>query len=114
MWISILTKHCQLSQRMRHNIERHVGRALRHQKRHIGSVVVTIRPTRIGGEPVFRCRLRIWSHYLGTIVVNDVGDTVRTTTQQATARVRQVIRRRLEKRLSGFRRLKRGRLPVAE
>jgi hypothetical protein len=110
MWISIQTKRCKLSQRMRQSIETHVRAALRRQQRLIGSMVLTISPTNLGVEPGYRCRLRIWSHYLGVMVVSEIGHTIRSTTQQATARVRHAVRRRLHKRLSRFRRAKRGRL----
>ena len=110
MWISILTKRCHLSPRMRRQIETFVHRALRRERRQIGSVVLTISATTLAGEPAYRCRLRIWSHYLGVVVVSDLGDTVRTTTQQVTTRARHAIRRRLHKRLSKLRRIKRHRL----
>jgi len=109
MWISILTKRCKLTRRMRHKMETYVRRALWRERRQISSIVLTISATTIGGEPAYRCRLRIWSHYLGVIVVSDVGHTVRTTTQHVVSRARHAVRRRLHKRLSKYRRLKRFR-----
>jgi hypothetical protein len=108
MWISVLTKRCKLSPRMWQSLESHVRRALRRELRQIGSIVLTVAPTKLGGETAYRCRLRIWSHYLGVIVVSEVGLTIRSTTQQATARARHAVRRRLHKHLSRFRRAKRG------
>jgi ribosome-associated translation inhibitor RaiA len=110
MWMSILTKRCKLSPSMRQRVESHVRRAVRREQRQIGSIVLTISPTKLGEEPGYRCRLRIWSHYLGVIVVSEIGHTIVSTTQQATARVRHAVRRRLHKRLSRFRRAKGGRL----
>jgi hypothetical protein len=85
-------------------------RALHRERRQIGSIVLTIRPTTLAGEMGYRARLRVWSHYLGTTVVSEMGHTVRTTVQQVTARARHAIRRKLHKRLSRFRRLKRNRI----
>lgn len=110
MWISIQTKHCKLSPRMREAVERHVGRALWREQRQIGSIVLTFKPSKLGGEPGYHCRMRIWSHYLGGIIVSEVGPTIRNTAQQATARVRHAIRKRHHKRLRRFRRLKHSRL----
>jgi hypothetical protein len=45
---------------------------------------------------------------LGDIVVSDVGPTLLSTLRQAIARARHAVRRRLHKRLSKFRRIKRG------
>jgi hypothetical protein len=110
MWISVLTKRCTLSSRMRRTLETRVHRALRREQHQIGSIVLTISPTRFGEEPGYRCRLRIWSHYLGVIVGSENGHTILSTTQKAMARVRHAVRRRLHKRLGRFRRAKRGRL----
>jgi hypothetical protein len=108
MWITILNKRCQLSRRMREKIETYVRRALWRERRQIGSIALTISPVSLGDEVAYRCRLRIWSHYLGVTVVSDVGHTVRSATQQATARARHAVRRKLHKKLSKFRRVKRS------
>jgi hypothetical protein len=110
MWISIQTKRCELSQRMRESMETHVRRALQRQQRQVGSIVLMISPTKLGEEPGYRCRLRIWSHDLGVIVVSEIGHTLRSATQLATTRARHAARRRLQKRLTRFRRAKGGRL----
>ena len=72
--------------------------------------MVTIAPVNLGGEMGFTCRIRLWSAYLGSIGVRDVGNTLRTAVQQAALRTRQVVRRRLHKRRTKSRRLGRGRL----
>ena len=107
MSIIIQTKHCKLSPRFRHLIESYVRRAMRRELRQIGHVTLTISPTTFAGEPGFRCKVRIWSHFLGDIVVDDVGDTVWSTTQGVTARARHAFRRKLHKRLGKYRRIKR-------
>jgi hypothetical protein len=94
---------------MRQQIETYVRRTLWRERRQIGSIVLTISATTSSGsDPAYRCRLRIWSHYLGVIVVSDIGDTVRTTTQHVASRARHAVRRRLHKRLSKIRRVKRA------
>jgi hypothetical protein len=95
---------------MRKNIETFLRRALRREQRQIASVVAMIRPTTLGGEPGYRCRLRLWSHYLGDIVVSDVGPSVRSALHPAMTRARQAVRRRIHKRLAKFRRIKRSQL----
>jgi hypothetical protein len=95
---------------MRQRIETCMQRALRRELRHIGSIVLTIGPTAIGDSPGYRCRLRIWSHELGVLVVNETGHTVRTTIQHATSRARHAIRRRIHKQYSKYRRIKGSRL----
>lgn len=107
MWISIRTKRCRLSPRMRSRIESHLLRTFRREARHIGSVVVTVSPVALDADPGYRCQLRIWSQDLGTIVVSDLGPTVRAATQQAAARARHALRRRLQKRLAKLRRVTR-------
>jgi hypothetical protein len=110
MSIIIQTKHCKLSPRFRHLIESYVRRAMGRELRQISSIALTIGPTTFGGESGFRCKLRLFSHFLGDIVVDDVGDRVWSTTQQVTARARHAFRRRLHKRLSKYRRIKRAEL----
>jgi hypothetical protein len=107
MSIIIQTKHCQLSPRFRHLIESYIRRAMRREQRQISSVTLTISPTTLAGEPGFRCKVRVWSHFLGDIVVDDVGNTVWSTTQRVTASARHAFRRKLHKRLSKYRRIKR-------
>lgn len=75
------------------------------ERRHVGSVHVTLGPAKIGGAVGFTCRVRVWSHYLGLITADDVGDTLRTAVQQACLRVRSALRRRLHKRHDGARRI---------
>jgi hypothetical protein len=108
MSIIIQTKRCKLSSRFRHLIESYIRRAMRREQRLISRVTLTITPTTLVGEPGFQSKIRIWSHYLGDIVVDDVGDTVWSTTLRVTSRARHALRRRLHKRLSKYRRIKRG------
>lgn len=109
MWISIQTKGGRLSRRMRNRIERYLLRALKRQQGLIANIVVTISTTMREGDEVFSCRLRIWSHTLGVVVVSEFGPTVRTATQQATATARRVVRRRADKQYSLHRRMRRNR-----
>ena len=109
MWISIQTKGCSFSSRMRRSIDTNVRRALWREHRLIESIALTIEPTTLRGEHAYRCLLRIWSHYLGAIVVRDIGHTVRTTIQRAVSVARNNLRRRLHKRLSKLRRSNRRR-----
>jgi hypothetical protein len=110
MWITIRTKRISLAPQARRNIEAYVFRSLRRERRQIASCVVTIAPVKLGGEMGFTSRIRLWSAYLGSIGVRDVGNTIRTAVQQAALRTRQVVRRRLHKRRAQSRRLGRGRL----
>jgi ribosome-associated translation inhibitor RaiA len=111
MWISIRTKRIDLSPRMRENIEAHMLRVFRREKRQIASAIVSVEPAEFSGDLlVFKCRIRLWSSYLGLIKVSDVGDTIRTAVQQACLRARHAARRRLHKRRSHRRRFSRSRL----
>lgn len=105
MWITIRTKRISLAPQARRNIEAYVFRSLRRERRQIASCVVTIAPVKLGGEMGFTSRIRLWSAYLGSIGVRDVGNTIRTAVQQAALRTRQVVRRRLHKRRAQSRRL---------
>ena len=95
MWISIQTKRVNISPRMRRKIEDFIDRLFERERRYVGSVVISIRPTTLGRDVGYACRITLWSHYLGLTVVSDCGDTIRTAVQQAALRSRQVIRRRL-------------------
>jgi len=95
---------------MRRTVQRFVDRSFRRERRYIGSVVVGIAPASVGRDVAYDCRLTIWSHFLGLIVVSASGDTIRTAVQQATLRSREVLRRRLAKRRSKTRRVARDRL----
>jgi len=110
MWISIRTKSIKVSSRMRKTVESYIRRAFERERRYIGSIVVGLRPAKLGSDLGYGCRLTIWSHYLGLIVVSDVGDTVRTAVQQTSLRAREVFRRRLHKRRGNARRLNHARL----
>jgi hypothetical protein len=111
MWISIQTNRTKLSQRMRENIEAFVRRTFQRERRQIASVVISVGSVKLGGgELGFKCRLRLWSSYLGLVTVRDVGDTVRTAVQQASLRARHAVRRRLHKRRSQSRRFSRSRI----
>lgn len=107
MLILIQTKRCRLSPRFRHLIESYVRRAMRREQRQIRSLMLTISATDSAATPGFRCKVRISSHFLGDIVVDDIGDTVWSTTQRVTARARHACRRKLHKRLSKYHRIKR-------
>jgi len=107
MWISIRTKRIKVSSRMRESVESYIRRAFERERRYVGSIVVGLRAAKLAGDIGYECRLAIWSHYLGLIVVRDVGDTIRTAVQQASLRAREVVRRRLHKRRGNGRRLKR-------
>jgi hypothetical protein len=108
MWISTQTKRTSLSPRLRQKIETFVSRTFRRERRYIGSVVVGIAPATTGRDVGYDCRLTVWSHYLGLIVVSHRGDTIRTAVQQAALRCREVLRQRVEKRRSKTRRATRG------
>jgi hypothetical protein len=111
MWVSIQSKRTKLSQRMRENIEAFVRRTFQRERRQIGSVVISVGSAKLGGGDLgFKCRLRLWSSYLGLITVRDVGDTVRTAIQQTSLRARHAVRRRLHKRRSQSRRFGRSRV----
>ena len=111
MWISIQTKRIDLSPRMRENIEAHLLRVFRREKGQIASVIVSVGPAEYSGDLlVFKCRVKLWSSFLGLIKVSDVGDTIRTAVQQASLRARHAARRRLHKRRSHRRRFSRNRL----
>ena len=110
MWISVRTKRINISPRMRRRIENFVDRTFQRERRYIGSIVVGLRPAKRGHDVGYDCRLTVWSHYLGLIVVCHSGDTIRTAVQQALLRSREVLRRRLQKRRSRMRRMTRGRL----
>jgi ribosome-associated translation inhibitor RaiA len=111
MWISIRTKRINLSPRMRENIEAHMLRVFRREKRQIASAIVSVGPAEFSGDLlVFKCQIRLWSSYLGLIKVSDVGDTIRTAIQQASLRARHAARRRLHKRRSQRHRFSRSRL----
>jgi len=111
MWITIRARRTRLSPRMRHNIEAFVRRALHREQGQIASCVLDIGPAKLGGGKTgFQCRIKLWSAHLGSIAVRDRGDTIRTATQHAVLRARQVARRRLHKRRSQSRRLGRGQL----
>src|SRR5262245_37989498 len=110
MWISIRTKRTKLSPRMRRNLEDFVRRTFQRERRQIASAVISVGPAKLGGDIGFKCRIRLWSSYLGLVTVRDIGDTVRTAVQQASLRARHVVRRRLHKRRSLTRRFSRSRL----
>lgn len=111
MWISIRTKRIDLSPRMRENIEAYILRVFQREKRQIASAIVSVGPAEFSGDQlVFKCRIRLWSSFLGLIKVSEVGDTVRTAVQQASLRARHAARRRLHKRRSQRRRFNRSRL----
>jgi hypothetical protein len=96
---------------MRENIEAHLLRVFRREKRQIASAIVSVGPAEFSGDLlVFKCQIRLWSSYLGLIKVSDVGDTIRTAVQQASLRARHAARRRLHKRRSQRRRFSRNRL----
>jgi hypothetical protein len=105
MWTSIRTKRLRISPRQRQLIDSFVTRTFHRELRHVGSVHVTLGPAMISGAVGFTCRVRVWSHYLGLITADEVGDTVRTAVQQACLRVRSALRRRLHKRHDGKRRI---------
>ncbi len=109
MWTSIRTKRLRLSPRQRLSIDAFTARTFQRERRHVGSVHIILGPAKIGGEFGYTCRVRIWSHYLGLITAEDVGDTVRTAVQQAGLRARSALRRRLHKRHDGGRRVPRQR-----
>ena len=110
MWISIRTKRTDLSPRMRQNIEAFVRRTFQRERRQIASAVISVGSVKLGdGELGFKCRIRLWSSYLGLVAIGNIGDTVRTAVQQASLRARHVVRRRLHKRRSQTRRFS-GRL----
>jgi hypothetical protein len=94
---------------MRENIEAHMLRVFRREERQIASAIVSVEPSEFSGLG-FKCRIRLWSSYLGLIKVSDVGDTIRTAVQQACLRARHAARRRLHKRRSNRRRFSRSRL----
>jgi hypothetical protein len=95
---------------MRRKIESIIDRMFERERRHIGSVVVSIRPATLGRDMGFACRITLWSHYLGLTVVSYSDDAIRTAVQQAALRLREVIRRSVHKRRSKTRRMTRGRL----
>lgn len=105
MWTSIRTKRLRISPRQRQLIDSFVARTFHRERRHVGSVHVTLGPGKIGGAVGFTCRVRVWSHYLGLITADEVGDTVRTAVQQASLRVRSALRRHLHKQHDSSRRI---------
>lgn len=105
MWTSIRTKQLRISPRQRQLIDAFITRTFQRERRHVGSVHVTLGPAKIGGGLGHACRVRIWSHYLGLITAEDLGDTVRTAVQQASLRARSAMRRRLHKRHESGRRI---------
>lgn len=105
MWTSIRTKQLRISPRQRQLIDAFITRNFQRERRHVGSVHVTLGPAKIGGGLGYTCRVRIWSHYLGLITAEDLGDTVRTVVQQASLRARSAMRRRLHKRHDSGRRI---------
>jgi hypothetical protein len=111
MWISIQTDRTKFSQRMRDNIEAFVRRTFQREQRQIASVVISVGSVKLGGgELGFKCRLKLWSSYLGLVTVRDVGDTVRIAVRQASLRARLAARRRLHRRRSRSRRFSRSRI----
>lgn len=108
MQLGIYKERGKLSQRTRGAIERFLRGAFRRERREILRIDLTIAPNTIDGEDACRVKLQIRSRSLGLIVVNDFGSSLRTATQQATARGRKAFRRRRHKRLARFRRLRRG------
>jgi hypothetical protein len=105
-WTSIRTKRLRISSRQRRQIEAFVRRTFHRELRHVSSVVILLGPAKLeGGAVGYTCRVRIWSHYLGLVTANEVGDTVRTAVQQACYRVRSAVRRRLHKRHDSARRI---------
>jgi ribosome-associated translation inhibitor RaiA len=105
MWTSIRTKRLRISPRQRELVDSFVTRVFHRERRHVGSVHVTLGPAKIDGAVGFTCRVRVWSHYLGLITADEVGDTVRTAVQQASLRVRSALRRHLHKRHDSGRRI---------
>lgn len=104
MWTIVRTKRIKLSSRQRRNVEEFLQRVFHREQGRIANLVVQVRRGNSGhAEAGFLCRIRIWSHFLGAITVEEVGDTLRTAVQQASLRIREVLRRRLHKRHKRFR-----------
>jgi ribosome-associated translation inhibitor RaiA len=110
MWISIRTKRVSVSPRMRQRIEAFLRRTFDRERRYIGSVVIRIAPAKLGHDVGYDCRITLWSHYLGLLVANDSGGTIRTAVQQAVSTIRKAFRRQLHKRRSKTRRANRSRV----
>ncbi|QDU26749.1 hypothetical protein ETAA8_18300 [Anatilimnocola aggregata] len=106
MWITIRTKSTTLSPRQRRNVEAFIRRTFQREQEKIASCVLTIGPTKVGGgETGFSCHLKLWSSLLGSVVVRDAADTIRSAVQTAALRARHAARRQLHKRGSQSRRL---------
>jgi hypothetical protein len=104
MRITIHAKRLRISQRKRELIEARVRRIFRRQQAQVAHCAVSIAPV-VERDNVARiCRLRLWSPRFGSIVVRAAGDTTRTAVQQAALRAREIVRRRLHKRLARARR----------
>jgi len=111
MWITIRTKRMSLSPRQRRTVEAFIRRTFQRERKKIASCVITFAPVTLsGGEAAFSCHLKLWSSFLGSVVVRDKADTIRSAVQASALRARHAARRQLHKRRSQSRRLGRHQL----
>ena len=111
MWISVRARQMKLSAARRDKIERYIARALRRERWQVASAVLYVSSARLGGgEKAKGARIVLWSPALGQIAVNEIDTTLRGAVTGAVRRVRQVVRRRLQKLQTQRRRLGRNRV----
>lgn len=101
----------KLSPARRAKIERFVARVLRRERWQLASAVVYLSRAKLGGgEPALAARIVLWSPTLGQMAVTEVDTGVRRTMSRVMLRIRNVIRRRLQKLQTQRRRLGRNRV----
>lgn len=104
MWISIGSRRIRMSPRMRRNIDVYLRKTFLRERRRLGSIIVSVEPARLQGEPGYRCGLVVWCHRHGLVAVSDTGGTIRSAVQQAAHRARAVVRRKIQRQRSRVRR----------
>ena len=74
MWISIQTKRVNISPRMRRKIEDFIDRLFERERRYVGSVVISIRPTMLGRDVGYAWQ-SVGSCAFGNWATEDIGAT---------------------------------------
>lgn len=111
MWISVRARQMKLSAARREKIEQYIARALRRERWQVASAVLYVSSTPLGGGDKARsARIVLWSPALGQIAVTQIDATLRGAVRGAVRRIRQVVRRRLQKLETRRRRLGRSRI----
>ncbi len=101
MWISVRTRRCSISQKMRSRLEQKVRTIFARDSDKIASTVVYLTKANPGRDDVeYTARIVLWSSTLGQIAVNDAGPTMRSAVGRAARRARQVVRQYAKRRIT--------------